>query len=151
MKLGIPDTEPPSRERVVELWPYGWTPIDDEHALYEARAGAGIYFVAALGTTGFGAGIWTVGVPAIGGVLVLVGLAQLVWSIRYSTFCFWWAGHNPWWMRIPWLRPVRVAATIAGQAVQRADELGRRWRGLVSLLSLLLGILVFLFQILGRA
>lgn len=143
--------EAPSRAELEAKWPYWWQPTSRDHALYEARMGGGVRFlVGVLTLTAPLILLW----PVVGGrwlavlsaVLVITGTSEAVAAIRYSTYCYWWAGLNPWWVRTDWLRPVRSMVLGAGTAARTVDAFGREWAGLIAVLALLLTVVTLFLR-----
>ncbi|CAN5839665.1 hypothetical protein BH23ACT8_BH23ACT8_03150 [soil metagenome] len=143
--------EAPSREELEARWPYWWLPNSADHALYEARVGGGGRFLIGLLTlTAPFVLLWPLDgelwLSVLSLVLVVTGGSQAVSAIRYATYCYWWAGVNPWWVRTNWLRPVRGVVLAAGTTARTVDAFGRNWAGLVSVLSLVLAVLALVLR-----
>lgn len=142
-------TEAPPPDEVRRRWPYNWLPSDRAHALYEAKVGGGLYVGVGVLILVMAAselrGSDGLGQKAFWLTLIVAGLAQVANGLRYSTFCFWWGGVNPWWMRVEWTRPLRVVARHGGRTVQAVDAFGNRWTGLIAVLSLAISILGVVF------
>lgn len=140
--------EPPPQEWVKESWPYSWQPTDRDHALYEARFGGQVQTL--VGLLSFVVGIYLAtadpasvglnrpGLVIVGFVVIVAGVLQVLSGLRYSMFCYWWAGESPWWMRPPSpFTLIEVSFAKAGNVVAALDRFGRKYAGILALLSVL--------------